>query len=249
MKKRVLSTFLVIVMMLALAPAVSVGAENTTPANAQRIEQRQTITVTLPGTSAPADARARYLAFTMPHDGVINITASRSDGTAGTVSAGFVGVPAMAAFHPVRVGRNGVVESQFSLRAGEWLIRFEGPATVLSFSYFISSAYDTSWNGTINSGSSDTAATARILAPATIATGNVGVPDLTSDDLYGGRKDFDLYRFSLSSKSEVELRARSIDGRVRAWVVDFDDPRSSVSAGSMAIANVADGWVSRNYTL
>jgi hypothetical protein len=187
----------------------------------------------------------------MPYDGVFTFSASRVGG-AGTAYFTWIinGTPYGGIYGYFASCGLGERTEQLSIRAGEYAFRvsYENLAgTILSFYWSASPAHDTSWTGTMDREPNGTWETAVPLAPDTVAFGNVNSQDVTgSDQLFGGADGFDLYKFTLTQKSEVELRGKAVDIHIYGWIAPWDDAgwrSSGLGAGK------DDGWQSYKYTL
>jgi len=245
--KKAIAMVLALIVVLALFSPLGLLPE--TAVAAQRIVENEKVTISSMVHGPPVGHYPDYIfTFTMPYDGVFNITARRESGLGGVNFEWIGSTLAGPIFHTLPLRNDDYLTAQVSLRAGEYTFGLKhnhsGRTYDVEFSFFISPALNTTWTGTVDREPNDTAATAIPLAPNTIATGNVNAQDIMGRQ--GVRDELDLYKFTLTSTSEVQIRILSIDGLAEANIVD-------ANGGNVAVSGVQSrndtGLSSMNITL
>ena len=170
-----------------------------------------------------------YYVFTMPYNGVVHFTLSGHGDLDfyDPFYAGSGNIFGTGRNRGTSSGSGGERTASWGISAGEYIIRLYGMwlGNQTEFSYAISGALDRSWTGTPDVEPNETPQTAIPLGPNTMATGNVGSRGLTdkTTEASNGMDVFDLYRFTVISRAEVELHLKSIDQRLGASIQGLTD--------------------------
>jgi hypothetical protein len=228
MKRKILSMMLTVIMVCGLLPVVATA--NTS--NATRIQPGHRISETVMRINEGADHNF-YYAVTMPYDGVLTLSFSQTC-TSTTLGQFYIlddtgNDPSNRQLSSYFPEKNQEKTLQYYLRAGEYNIRLRAntrwiPSTpgsnTISFTYNVSKTIDGNWDKPLDAEPNDTEAQAIPLEPNTVATGAIGAMNLAADGSYAkDRQDSnDYYKFSVTSKADIELSAMGIDGQLRAYI-------------------------------